>query len=94
MSTQAKEKKEKKEFKVSQETICEISRSKTEIVRVSHCTPEEAGKAPYIDVRLHFLHEESGEYLPTKKGFTLKPELVKDFARGLAEAEQFVQAKQ
>lgn len=76
---------------VSREVICEIQKSETEIIRIS--TSEFKG-VPYVDVRIFFKDENSGEYRPTKKGLTVRQELLHALAEGIFQADQAVQEKQ
>ena len=82
---------EKKKLEITEEIICEIQRSETEIVRISYCVIK--GKNPFIAQRVFYRHKETGAYMPTKKGFTVKPELVADLVKGYRQTEKFIQAK-
>lgn len=41
----------------------------------------------YIDVRKYYLKEETGEWLPTKKGIAIPPELVDEIITALKEVK-------
>lgn len=44
----------------------------------------------YLDLRIFFLHQESQEYRPTKKGITLGYECLPELKKAIACAEQAV----
>ncbi len=76
---------------IASETIYEIKRSETEVIRISYCKPE--GRKAFIDQRVYFLDAKTGEFRPTKKGFTVNPGLVEELAKGYLEADEFIQKK-
>jgi hypothetical protein len=45
-------------------------------------------KKLYLDLRVFFLHQESNEYRPTKKGITLGYECLPELKKALEAAEQ------
>ena len=76
---------------VAREVVCEVQKSDTEIIRIS--TSEFKG-IPYVDIRIFFKDENSEEYRPTKKGLTVRQELLHALAEGIFQADQAVQEKQ
>jgi len=60
----------------------EIERNKTEKIKVE--TREYKGK-DFLSARI-FYHADSGEWLPTKKGITIKPDQVKELIELLQKA--------
>jgi hypothetical protein len=42
----------------------------------------------YIDIRTYFLDKKSNEWLPTKKGITIAPRLVKNFVNIVLEVSR------
>ncbi len=89
--TTAQQTKEKTKLRISEEIICEIPRSETEVIRISYCVPE--GGSPFIGQRLFYRHKETGVYMPTQKGFTVKPEVVSELVKGYLLLEKFLQTK-
>lgn len=67
----------------------EFKRNAEETLRVSLSTFK--GRT-YIDIRLFFT-DANEELQPTKKGVTITPELWDEFRKGVAQAEEELQAK-
>ena len=58
--------------------MVEIKKNKTEIIRIK--LSEFKGKE-FVDCRIFY--EKDGEYLPTKKGISFNPAIVKDVVEGI-----------
>lgn len=63
-------------------TVRDIRRSNTEVIRVS---VGEFKNASYIDIRVFFEDQATGEYRPTKKGVTFKQEHLSELIEALQE---------
>ncbi|MGW8272929.1 MAG: transcriptional coactivator p15/PC4 family protein [Thermodesulfovibrionales bacterium] len=63
--------------------IGEIERNETERLRVS---AESYRGKDYLDIRIYYLEQSSGEWKPTKKGVTLAPEKIDEFSALISKA--------
>lgn len=59
----------------------DIEKNQTDIIRISL---NEFKGIEYVDIRLYFKND-SGDYLPTKKGVTFNPEVIDEVIEGLKE---------
>lgn len=64
--------------------IRDIDRGNGEIVRVE--LSEFKGKS-YLNLRIWYTDKESGEYKPTQKGISVKPELYNELKEAILAAE-------
>lgn len=70
---------------VESKVLYDTEKSPTEIIRISK--GEYKGKG-FIDLRIFFKDKETGEFRPTKKGFTLKPDVFRSFVEIVSLAEK------
>lgn len=68
--------------------IRDIDRGNGEIIRVE--LSEFKGKT-YLNLRIWYTDKESGEYKPTQKGISLKPELYGELKEAILEVEGEIQ---
>lgn len=65
--------------------LSEIQKNSSDIVRVS---VRKFRDTEFLDIRLHYKKDE--EYLPTKKGVTVPPDLLDDLLKGIALYKAFI----
>ena len=65
--------------------IGEIKKNKTQKIIVS--TDEYKGHK-YIDLRVHYEDEKSGDYKPTKKGIAVNPKILPDVVEMMVRAAE------
>lgn len=73
------------ETQVNPQIIADVKRSETEVIRVS--TKEYKGVS-YVDLRVYFKPEGAAEYLPTKKGITVRKDQIHELAKAVCVADE------
>lgn len=72
-----------------EQTLIVHSFRKNESEEVRICLREYKGRT-YVDLRIFYEAVDSGEYRPTKRGFTLDAAFLMELKRGIEKAEQKV----